>query len=49
VVTQEEQLLREIGAILDYPSLYMGGPSYQSMQKARHILLDNILKERNII
>lgn len=37
-IAEDEMLLRKIGAILDHPSLYMGGPSRQSMQKARAIL-----------
>lgn len=37
-VTEAEQLLRKIGAALDHPSLYMGGPSRQSMMKAAALL-----------
>lgn len=36
---EEKFLLRQgIASILDYPSLYMGGPSYQSKQKAIKII-----------
>ena len=41
-MSPEERLIvqRRIASILDYPSLYMGGPSHGSMRKA-----DNIIKE----
>ena len=37
-VIEAGQLLRKIGAVLDHPSLYMGGPSRQSMMKAAALL-----------
>lgn len=37
-MTEREILQREIASILDYPSVYMGGPSYTSLQKAERIV-----------
>lgn len=34
----DEATARRIGSILDHPSLYMGGPSKDSMRKARAIM-----------
>lgn len=45
----EKFLLRQhIASILDYPSLYMGGPSHQSKQKAIKIIR-MITNEYNLV
>jgi hypothetical protein len=43
-MTNRETLQRKIAALLDHPSVYMGGPSRQSMSKADKII--KLLEER---
>lgn len=37
-VTEEMVMLRTIAAMLDHPSVYMGGPSQRNMRRAEQIL-----------
>lgn len=37
-MTMREILQREVASILDYPSVYMGGPSQQSLSTADRII-----------
>jgi hypothetical protein len=43
----DEILGRIIGSILDHPSVYMGGPSHNSLRKAKIII--ERLKEENLL
>ena len=43
----DEILCRIIAGAIDYPSLYMGGPSYNSIKRAERIL--SILKEEGLL
>ena len=43
----DDIIIRMIASIMDYPSVYMGGPSRQSMQKAEKII--NILKKEELL
>jgi RecJ-like exonuclease len=36
-----------IASIMDYPSVYMGGPSYTNMKKAQKII--NFLREEGLL
>lgn len=46
-MTKREVLQREIAAILDHPSVFMGGPSRQSLKTAgrvlQHLEAENVL------
>lgn len=37
-MTDKETVQRNIAAILDHPSVFMGGPSRQNMKKAEKII-----------
>lgn len=49
-MTDEERLLitREIASTIDFPSVYMGGPSQSAMIKARHIV-DSLEKAKRLV
>lgn len=43
----DEIIQRTMASIMDYPSVYMGGPSHHSMKKAEKIIA--FLKEENLL
>lgn len=43
----KKELTHKIAVMLDYPSLYMGGPSYQNTRRAVQIV--DVLEAENLL